>query len=1225
MFLSKPVILFTGLFLLIAFCTQAQPWMKYVDTKSGEPGFYEIQDAFNQYWAKREYEKGKGFKQFKRWEYFMEPRVDKEGHINSRAVIDAWTKTQNTSSAPKDETANWSHLGPVETPTNINSPSVKRGSGRLNCVTFHPSDSNIIYVGSPSGGLWKTTDGGNSWATTTDDLPSSIGISDIAIHPGDPQVIFIATGDGDARDTYSAGILKSTDGGATWTETPLPLDITNMNIIRRIKINPDNPDIMLAAGNFGIMRSEDGGTNWDIKASGHFKDIEINPGNSDILYASTYAYSGEAEIYHSVNAGMTWEQCLYLQDANRIELAVTPDNPTLVYAVASSAENSGYYGFYKSTNSGQNFTQVHDSTSLNLLGWSTDGNDTGGQGWYDLACAADPNDANTVYVGGVNTWKSVDGGLSWNIVSHWYGGDGVPYVHADHHSLDFSPLTGELYSGNDGGLHKTDNGGSSWADLSDGLEILQVYRMGASKTNYQRLLTGTQDNGTMRLDNGDWKAIIGGDGMECLVDYTNADIMYGTVYYGAIRRSMDGGYNFTDIKPSASGDGAWVTPFVIHPQDPETLYIGFKDVYKTTNRGDSWTVISDNLTGGIDIQSLAIAKSDPDVIYAATYNEIYRTTNGGGTWTNITNGLIAQSITYISVSAVNPEELWVTLSGYVGGEKVYFSDNGGDYWENYSDGLPNVPANCIVYEENSNNALYVGTDLGIYYRNSNMAQWTNYRQGLPNVIVNELEIQYNVNKIRAATYGRGVWESDLFELVAPPVADFTASVLNACQGEVLFGSTSSGAPNSYTWYFGDGNMSNEPIPTHTYQALGTYDVKLVVTNDLGADSITKQIVISQEDLVVDFLSNINQACQACEVRFTNISDELESYEWDFGDGNTSAEYEPEHTYDDEGSYTVSLTGSSALCDDVTETKTDFISFDPDNAAELNMPESGYGPQQACCEGYLYDNGGPDLNYSDNTNGLVKIVPADADQIEFTFMDFDVEAGPGGTCDYDRILIFNDLIPYDGYKIGEFCNNNPPSGSIITTEGKGLVRQITDGGVTEPGFKLFWQCLKVDFTHTADTRDYKTIHFSDISTNYPLTWAWDFGDGGTSDEQHPEHTYDQDGIYPVSLTITNDQGEYTEIKDIEISEMNIDNHQMLSEINVFPNPAKKEDGIYIQSQAAAGLHYELFSTRGKLVRSGNINVFEKAPKHIDTRNIAPGMYSLKISNNNKHIIKQVNIL
>src|SRR6056297_3432536 len=181
----------------------------------------------------------------------MEPRVNEAGYLDQDALYQAWEQYRiSTKSLDRTETANWTHLGPDDTPTNINSPSYRRGSGRINCVSFHPTDPDIMYVGAPSGGLWKTTDGGNSWATTTDNLPS-IGVSDIAIHPTNPDVIFIATGDGDARDTYSAGILKSTDAGATWTEVSLDLEISSQYIIRRMKINPDNPLIMIAATNFG--------------------------------------------------------------------------------------------------------------------------------------------------------------------------------------------------------------------------------------------------------------------------------------------------------------------------------------------------------------------------------------------------------------------------------------------------------------------------------------------------------------------------------------------------------------------------------------------------------------------------------------------------------------------------------------------------------------------------------------------------------------------------------------------------------------------------------------------------------------------------------------------------------------------------------------------------------------------------------------------------------------
>ena len=244
----------------------AQPWMKEFGSRKSEPSFYEIQDAFNAYWAKKKYEKGKGYKQFKRWEYFMEPRVDENGYFDPNNLYHEWVKYQKKQSALaiRGEMANWTHMGPDDTPVDINSPTWRRGSGRINCVSFHPTNPDVIFAGAPSGGFWKSTDGGASWTTTTDHLPS-IGVSDIAVHPADPDIIYIATGDGDARDTYSAGILKSTDGGDTWSTVSLPYTVQEEIIIRRLIINPDNPLVLIAATSQGILQTTDGGQNWSIR------------------------------------------------------------------------------------------------------------------------------------------------------------------------------------------------------------------------------------------------------------------------------------------------------------------------------------------------------------------------------------------------------------------------------------------------------------------------------------------------------------------------------------------------------------------------------------------------------------------------------------------------------------------------------------------------------------------------------------------------------------------------------------------------------------------------------------------------------------------------------------------------------------------------------------------------------------------------------------------------
>ncbi len=1219
----KITILITLGFLFLHTNSFSQPWMKDLDQSKGEPSFYEIQDAFNDYWAKREVEKGKGYKQFKRWENFMGPRVDENGYFPHNALYPEWEKMQRKAAlTTRSETANWTHMGPDDTPVDINSPTWRRGSGRINCISFHPTNPNTFYVGAPSGGFWKTTDGGSSWTTTTDHLPS-IGVSDIAVHPTDPDIIYIATGDGDARDTYSAGILKSTDGGNTWDNTVLDLNIQDQIIVRRLIINPNNPDILLAASSSGVLVTTNAGLNWDVRASGHFKDIEFKPGDPNTVYAATYEYSGGASIYKSSNAGTNWTNIYQIADANRIEMAVTADNPNRIYALVSNADDSGYLGMYRSDNNGSNWTEVHDNTSMNLLGWDSSGNDSGGQGWYDLACAADPNDADIVHVGGVNAWRSTNGGSSWSITGHWYG-DNADYIHADHHTMDYHPITGDIFSGNDGGLYKSSDNGNDWVDISDGLHILQIYRFGLSVTNPNRLVTGAQDNGSMRYNNGDWNSILGGDGMECLIDYTNDNILYAEYYYGAIHRSTNGGQDFSNVQPSAAGDGAWVTPFIIDPVDPETLYAGFSDVYKTTNRGNSWDAISSNLTGGVNLQSLAISQSDPDVIYAATYDNIYKTTNGGSSWSNVSGGLPSNSITYITINPTDANMLWVTLSGFSDGEKVYVSDDGGNNWTNYSTGLPNVPANCIVYEIGTNHAIYVGTDLGVFYRNAGMSEWISYNQGLPNVIVNELEIQYSVNKLRAATYGRGVWESDLFELVAPPVADFTHNIINGCEGEIQFASISSGTPTDYRWEFGDGSQSLDFSPMHTYSAVGDYQVKLVITNALGEDSITKTVSLNPMAPMVDFSADVTNGCEAGEIQFYNLSDNALSYTWTFGDGQTSSDFEPTHEYTTLGTFDVSLTASTTLCPDASLTKEEYIYFDPMNVSELNMPEANYGQEQICCEGTIYDNGGPDEMYSNNTNGLIKVRPANADQIEFAFLSFDVEAGTSD-CNHDYIAIYDGEVPYTGYALGIFCNNNPPAGIYITSDNIALVKQYTDPGVTHEGFHLVWTCLSVDYTYEVNESNILELSFTDISTNYPSSWAWDFGDGNTSTDQNPGHTFAQDGVYDVSLTVTNEQGEYTETKSIPVGDTGIDDFNESALMKLYPNPVSdKYIRIELSDSSIESANYEIISIDGKIISKGEVFPVD-GEFTLNVNDLSSGMYSLKVYHKDESFVKSFNKL
>jgi len=1036
--------------------TIAQPWMHLIpeDKKNSKKiNFHDEQKAFYEYWQGKKIERSRGYKQFKRWEEFMEARVFSTGELLNTLL---WEEQKKVFSQ-KNTSANWISLGPWETPTDINTTTFRQGSGRLNVIAFHPSDPNVLYAGSPSGGFWESTTGGNSWTTTTDQL-SSIGVSDIAVNPINPDIIYLATGDGDGGNTYSIGILKSTNGGINWQIAGNNLAVQDGITYRRIIIHPSNPSVLIAAGSYGIFKTTDSGLSWTQIQTGEFKDLQFKPGNPDIIYAASYNRWGGADIYRSLNGGNTFSQLttgINSSEVNRIVLGTTPANPEIVYVLCSAASDNGFHAIYKSTNSGDNWTETFNVSSANLLTWSSTGAGSGGQGSYDLAMTVSLTDANTIYVGGVNIWKSTDGGSNWSINAHWYGDNGVAYVHADQHFFAINPLNNVVYSANDGGLHKTING-TDWIDISDGLQILQIYRIGSSASNPNIVLSGTQDNGSMKYDDGLWMATIGGDGMECIVDYSNENILYSEYYYGAIHKSTDGGYNWHNIQPSGAS-GAWITPYVMHPTNPNILFAAYSQLYKTTNGGADWQNLGGPNASG-SLRFLAVAPSNPDIIITGDYSSIYKSTDGGNTWNNVGSGLAGNAIKSVAFCYDNPQKIWITQSGFSDGEKIYMSTNGGLSWTNYSQGLPNLPVNCIVYEKNTNDALYAGTDAGVFYRNAFMSQWISFNTGLPNVIVNELEIQYMSRKLRAGTYGRGLWESHLYEEPAVPVAAFNSQIVNSCTGDVNFFSVSTGVPTSYLWDFGDGTSASEMNPIHTFPATGAYPVKLIVSNAFGTDSVTQNLTLQSLPVTADFRMESGITCDApAFVYFVNESANGNyTYSWDFGDGFTSTELHPYHTYNNAGVYNVKLVAYGGFCSDDSLTQNEAVNINSGNSAVQSMLMSGISPTQICCSGTLYDSGGQGV-YQNNTHSIITIAPNDAENVTLNFNLFDFEPGSNGSCDYDYLAIY-DGADVNAPVIGLYCNNTIPPNTIQSTGSAITIEQYSDPGVTGEGFELTWSCL-----------------------------------------------------------------------------------------------------------------------------------------------------------------------
>mgnify|MGYP000045250936 FL=1 len=744
------------LFLLVAFSfvSYSQTWEENTFKENPNATFFDLKTNFDNYRSLIPYTKGNGYKPYARTIDFLESRVDENGFFPSNSLWKEWLKLKEIT--PKSNNSDWDPLGPFDVPI-IQSNNKKRGNGRVNCIEFHPTDANIFWIGAPGGGLWKTIDGGDNWTTNTDNLPV-LGVSDILIDPTNTDIMYLATGDADGGDTYSIGVLKSIDGGLNWDTTGLSYTVNQQIEISKLEMNPNYTDSIFAATGDNILVTADGGNTWSVVGpNGRFRDIHYKPENTNILYA-TKQTSGSSNVYRSLDGGSTWQVCangVSNSNKRRPLIAVTPANSNVVYALFS--DNAwGYHGLYKSSDGGDNW--VLQSDTSNILGRDTDGSSVGGQSWYDMSLAVSTVNENHLYVGGINLWESTDGGVTWNIEGSSGNGSNYSYMHVDHHAAEFNPINDIAYVGNDGGLYKYFNQLNTWIDISDGLEISQFYKLGLSKNNDYKLVVGAQDNGTERLTGTTWDAIRGSDGMECIIDEYDDNIIYSSSQYGGIKVTYNGGHDWYNAKP-VSYEGSWVTPYKMHPLDNNIIVAGYNVVYKSNTATASWDSISP--TYG-QLKTIALAPSDVDYIYAATYSGLWVTKDDGQNWDYIKTGLPSGNISDVTVSNTNPDRVFVTISSFNADKKVYESIDGGDTWINISGTqLPNLPVNCIVYQNYSKDDLYIGTDIGVFHKDSTMTEWQFYNQDLPFVSVRELEIQYSVGKLRAATFGRGVWESDL--------------------------------------------------------------------------------------------------------------------------------------------------------------------------------------------------------------------------------------------------------------------------------------------------------------------------------------------------------------------------------------------------------------------------------------------------------------------------------
>ncbi len=674
------------------------------------------------------------------------------------------------------DAANWVSIGPR--PTDGGSTYVT--AGRVNAIAIDPRDNNTVYIGAAEGGVWKTTDGGVSWTALTDNQ-ASLASGAIALDPQNPDTIYVGTGEENfAQDSYyGAGILKSSDGGNTWTNIVGPFQRTHLGALA---ISPAGNGTLLCSSDLGIFRSTDYAANWTRVLAGTGSSVLFDPTDGTIAYAALGNVNGNAinGIYRSTDAGQTWTplpgsgaNALPSSNVGRIEIAIAPSTPTTLYAGiqdASSAKYGELLGIYKSTDSGATW----NSTSAPNICPSPSN-----QCWYDMTIRVDPKNPDVIFAAGsLVILRSMDGGSTWNQLN--LIGPNQVEIHVDEHYLAFTPDGSKLYIANDGGIYSTTdvtNTFVSWTELNDTLAITQFYPgLSIHPSNTSIAFGGTQDNGTQRYRGiPSWGNVTCGDGGFTAIDPAVPAIAYAAC--DAIRtksipilRTANGGNSWTSNEYGINLQDRvqFIPPLAIDPSNPQTLYFGTYRVWQSRDGAGKWTAISPDLSSGgsATIKAIGVSPSDPNTIYAGTSDSKVQLTSDAldgpiASWTDRSAGLPNRTVTHIAVDPTDPATAYVTFSGFLTNSQghVFKTTNSGANWTDISGNLPSLlPVNDLVVDPDIPDTLYIGTDAGVLVTTDAGATWTTLGNGLPLVVVDSLVLHRASRTLRAATHGRSMWD-----------------------------------------------------------------------------------------------------------------------------------------------------------------------------------------------------------------------------------------------------------------------------------------------------------------------------------------------------------------------------------------------------------------------------------------------------------------------------------
>jgi photosystem II stability/assembly factor-like uncharacterized protein len=757
------------------------------------------------------------------------PREFIPSDARARAVIDLNRQLSDQTSArahgksPETvqsnvATGSWTLIGPNPT---INGSLTT--AAWTNALAVDPTNANVAYLGAPEGGVWKTTDGGAHWIPLTDTQPS-LAIASLAIDPNNHNTIFAGTGD---SYLYGEGLLKSVDGGNTWAyiSSPFAGPFNSSSYfgggahINQISIDPTNTQILLAAvwsfpfSSAGIYRSTDGGATWQLTFSGApGTSVTFDPTNGNTAYAAISDYFGtlQAGIYKSIDGGRTWTAVNGtgvhqipvtnggLPNVGAIHLALAPASTSTLYI---SVEALGTFApftpnpVYKTTDGGTTWNPATNPfTQL--------GTQPGNRG---MVLTVHPANPSIVFLGEQKLYRSLDGGTTWTDVTQSTDSP-ANNLFGDIRSFGFSAGGTTLYVGCDGGPWSTTDAANqtmNWKNLTSTLATTQFYPgLSIHPSNPAISFAGSQDQGVQQYAGSlTWNTVQACDGGWTAIDPITPSNVYAACQQFSIAKSTSGGTagSFTQVMNgiNTSDRVAFIPPMVIDPSYSQNLYFGTYRVYQTTNGAASWLAISGDLTQGgtATISSIAVAPNDSNRVYVGSSDgRVHTTANAtagaAAIWTDITGTLPNRAVSQVVVDAANGSIAYAVMSGFTFGSDtqghVFKTTNAGATWTDISGNLPNVPADDLAIDLDFVNTFYLATDIGVFGTSDGGTTWTAIGTGLPRVVVSSLKIHRLSRRLRAATLGRSAWD-----LVLPPVPKIATMTLS--NSVLNFGLTASGS------------------------------------------------------------------------------------------------------------------------------------------------------------------------------------------------------------------------------------------------------------------------------------------------------------------------------------------------------------------------------------------------------------------------------------------------